>query len=207
MDNPLLPSVLEKFPGVEAWRTAGRRQPLTARGGGGGDLQGRCRASLRWGSQHSRVHAQEGELSALGCAAALRRPRGLPEWQQQLSSGCCLAHAQSAVGQASSLPWPPDANDWDLKGLEMFVGSGGFLKPKRRAEAPKPAPAPAPPAAGGPAPAAAAASAPGAPAEKGYPAGRAAPAPAAITSGGRRLGRGARGRRRGGLGWLATAGL
>ncbi|CAK0866254.1 unnamed protein product [Prorocentrum cordatum] len=98
--------------------------------------------------------------------------------------------------EASSLPWPPDANDWDLKGLEMFVGSGGFLKPKRRAEAPKPAPAPAPPAAGGPAPAAAAASAPGAPAEKGYPAGRAAPAPAAITSGGRRLGRGARGRAR-----------
>mmetsp|Transcript_58702 Transcript_58702/g.188773 ORF Transcript_58702/g.188773 Transcript_58702/m.188773 type:complete len:411 (-) Transcript_58702:96-1328(-) len=32
----------------------------------------------------------------------------------------------------ASLPWPADAGSWELKDLELFIGSGGFLKPKRK---------------------------------------------------------------------------
>ena len=31
----------------------------------------------------------------------------------------------------TSLVFPPDADDWDEQGLELFIGSGGFLKPKK----------------------------------------------------------------------------
>jgi len=33
--------------------------------------------------------------------------------------------------QASSLSWPAGAESWDEKDLELFIGSGGFLKPKK----------------------------------------------------------------------------
>jgi len=56
-----------------------------------------------------------------------------------------------------TLQWPEGANSWTAKDLELFIGSGGFLKPKKKkAEAPKAvassappaeAPAPAPPVA------------------------------------------------------------
>mmetsp|Transcript_42973 Transcript_42973/g.118842 ORF Transcript_42973/g.118842 Transcript_42973/m.118842 type:complete len:413 (-) Transcript_42973:30-1268(-) len=32
---------------------------------------------------------------------------------------------------AASLPWPAGANSWGERDLQVFVGSGGFLKPKR----------------------------------------------------------------------------
>eukprot|EP00913_Durusdinium_trenchii_P004606 g4275.t1 len=41
-----------------------------------------------------------------------------------------------------SLPWPKDADAWSLKDLEIFIGSGGFLKPKKKAAAPSAPPAP-----------------------------------------------------------------
>lgn len=33
---------------------------------------------------------------------------------------------------ASALPWPADADTWEAKDLELFVGSGGFIKPKKK---------------------------------------------------------------------------
>ena len=42
---------------------------------------------------------------------------------------------------AESLPWPAGAETWTTKELELFIGSGGFLKPKKKAPAPAPAPA------------------------------------------------------------------
>eukprot|EP00930_Biecheleria_cincta_P029805 TRINITY_DN20685_c0_g1_i1.p1 TRINITY_DN20685_c0_g1~~TRINITY_DN20685_c0_g1_i1.p1 ORF type:complete len:424 (+),score=80.44 TRINITY_DN20685_c0_g1_i1:30-1274(+) len=33
---------------------------------------------------------------------------------------------------ASSLPWPAGAESWEVKDLELFIGSGGFLKPKKK---------------------------------------------------------------------------
>eukprot|EP00421_Protoceratium_reticulatum_P034656 CAMPEP_0168469446 /NCGR_PEP_ID=MMETSP0228-20121227/58220_1 /TAXON_ID=133427 /ORGANISM="Protoceratium reticulatum, Strain CCCM 535 (=CCMP 1889)" /LENGTH=57 /DNA_ID=CAMNT_0008485223 /DNA_START=83 /DNA_END=252 /DNA_ORIENTATION=- len=32
----------------------------------------------------------------------------------------------------ASLPWPDGAEAWALKELELFIGSGGFLKPRRK---------------------------------------------------------------------------
>ncbi|CAE8686609.1 unnamed protein product, partial [Polarella glacialis] len=39
--------------------------------------------------------------------------------------------------QVSSLPWPPGGiSDWTRKDLEVFIGSGGFIKPKRGSQGP-----------------------------------------------------------------------
>lgn len=32
----------------------------------------------------------------------------------------------------SNLNWPPDAVSWDEKDLDLFIGSGGFIKPKKK---------------------------------------------------------------------------
>lgn len=56
-----------------------------------------------------------------------------------------------------SLPWPAGAETWTTKELELFIGSGGFLKPKKKAPAAKPAPAASAAPAAPAAPAAAAA--------------------------------------------------
>ena len=32
----------------------------------------------------------------------------------------------------NSLVFPTEADDWDEQGLELFIGSGGFLKPKKK---------------------------------------------------------------------------
>ena len=32
----------------------------------------------------------------------------------------------------NSLVFPTEAVDWDEQGLELFIGSGGFLKPKKK---------------------------------------------------------------------------
>ena len=37
---------------------------------------------------------------------------------------------------AKSLPWPAGADTWTAKELELFIGSGGFLKPKKKAATP-----------------------------------------------------------------------
>mmetsp|Transcript_3055 Transcript_3055/g.8252 ORF Transcript_3055/g.8252 Transcript_3055/m.8252 type:complete len:412 (-) Transcript_3055:297-1532(-) len=39
---------------------------------------------------------------------------------------------------AASLPWPADADTWELKDLDLFIGSGGFLKPKKKKADAKP---------------------------------------------------------------------
>lgn len=62
---------------------------------------------------------------------------------------------------AAALPWPAGAEEWEPKDLQLFIGSGGFLKPKKKkapeakaasaASVPAPAPAPAPAAAPSPA--------------------------------------------------------
>lgn len=33
---------------------------------------------------------------------------------------------------AAALPWPADADTWEARELELFIGSGGFLKPKKK---------------------------------------------------------------------------
>eukprot|EP00746_Dinoflagellata_sp_MGD_P002100 gnl/MRDRNA2_/MRDRNA2_104039_c0_seq1.p1 gnl/MRDRNA2_/MRDRNA2_104039_c0~~gnl/MRDRNA2_/MRDRNA2_104039_c0_seq1.p1 ORF type:complete len:413 (-),score=83.15 gnl/MRDRNA2_/MRDRNA2_104039_c0_seq1:72-1310(-) len=33
---------------------------------------------------------------------------------------------------ASTLPWPADADTWEVKDLQLFIGSGGFVKPKKK---------------------------------------------------------------------------
>ncbi|CAE7724534.1 unnamed protein product [Symbiodinium sp. CCMP2592] len=61
---------------------------------------------------------------------------------------------------AAALPWPAGAEEWEPKDLQLFIGSGGFLKPKKKkateakaasASVPAPAPAKAPAAAPSPA--------------------------------------------------------
>lgn len=39
----------------------------------------------------------------------------------------------------AALPWPADADTWEAKDLELFIGSGGFLKPKKKKAASVPA--------------------------------------------------------------------
>ncbi|CAJ1433506.1 unnamed protein product [Effrenium voratum] len=34
---------------------------------------------------------------------------------------------------AQSLPWPDDISQWTRRDIDIFVGSGGFIKPKRKA--------------------------------------------------------------------------
>jgi len=50
--------------------------------------------------------------------------------------------------QASSLSWPAGAESWDEKDLELFIGSGGFLKPKKKKVEPKKLETELPPASG-----------------------------------------------------------
>ncbi|CAJ1352955.1 unnamed protein product [Effrenium voratum] len=45
---------------------------------------------------------------------------------------------------AESLPWPEGAETWSPKELELFIGSNGFLKPKRKAQAKTGAATPSP---------------------------------------------------------------
>eukprot|EP00418_Pyrodinium_bahamense_P096732 CAMPEP_0179042494 /NCGR_PEP_ID=MMETSP0796-20121207/16689_1 /TAXON_ID=73915 /ORGANISM="Pyrodinium bahamense, Strain pbaha01" /LENGTH=402 /DNA_ID=CAMNT_0020738867 /DNA_START=125 /DNA_END=1333 /DNA_ORIENTATION=+ len=53
---------------------------------------------------------------------------------------------------ATALPWPAGAESWDMKDLDLFVGSGGFLKPKKkRQQEPAQKPEAGTPAPGGPA--------------------------------------------------------
>lgn len=48
---------------------------------------------------------------------------------------------------AASLPWPDGAEAWTVQELELFIGSGGFLKPKKKKAAAKAVPkAPSAPA-------------------------------------------------------------
>lgn len=39
--------------------------------------------------------------------------------------------------QGESLSWPEDVAEWSQKEIELFVGSGGFLKPRRARKAAK----------------------------------------------------------------------
>lgn len=39
---------------------------------------------------------------------------------------------------AASLPWPEGADTWEQKDVELFIGSGGFLKPKKKKADAKP---------------------------------------------------------------------
>ncbi|CAK9106292.1 unnamed protein product [Durusdinium trenchii] len=34
--------------------------------------------------------------------------------------------------EVDDLPWPKDISHWSDRDLDIFVGSGGFIKPKRR---------------------------------------------------------------------------
>lgn len=37
----------------------------------------------------------------------------------------------------STLPWPADSDTWEVKDLQLFIGSGGFVKPKKKKAAAK----------------------------------------------------------------------
>ncbi|CAE7458011.1 unnamed protein product [Symbiodinium natans] len=68
---------------------------------------------------------------------------------------------------AAALPWPPGAETWEAKDVQLFIGSGGFLKPKKSKKAAEVKTAPPPPT---PAPADVPTPAPAEEAHSGYPA-------------------------------------
>eukprot|EP00435_Cladocopium_sp_Y103_P001390 s2644_g1.t1 len=82
----------------------------------------------QWSFQSGRFH--EAQTGAVECWEQLRGP-GASVMSEKLE-----AIQQKYPGvDVQSLPWPPDISHWTDRDLDVFVGSGGFIKPKRKSSA------------------------------------------------------------------------